>query len=88
MLLIDPNHPAYRPLWARILIVAVCLGWSVVEITTGDPLWAVLSCGAGVYAAYMLLWSYKPQPDAEAAAPAEDDSAGGAEEVEERKTTD
>lgn len=63
MQLIDPNHPAYRPLWARILIVAVCLGWALVEITTGDPFWAVLSGGAGIYAAYMLFWNYKPQPE-------------------------
>ncbi|WP_028748513.1 hypothetical protein [Rhizobium mesoamericanum] len=61
MQLIDPQHPAYRPLWARILIVAVCLGWALVEIITGDPFWAVLSGGAGVYAAYMLFWTYKPQ---------------------------
>jgi hypothetical protein len=63
MQLIDPSHPAYRALWVRILIVAVCFGWAVVEITTGDPFWAVLSAGAGAYAAYMLLWSYKPPED-------------------------
>jgi hypothetical protein len=66
MQLIDPSHPAYRALWVRILIVAVCFGWTVVEVTKGDPFWAVLSAGAGVYAAYMLLWSYKPPEPAEA----------------------
>ena len=73
MQLIDPNHPAYRPLWARILIVAVCLGWALVEITTGDPFWAVLSGGAGIYAAYMLFWNYKPQSEtADPTPPSED----------------
>lgn len=67
MQLIDPNHPAYRPLWARILIVAVCFGWALVEIISGDPFWAVLAGGAGVYAAYMLFWSYKPQSETEPA---------------------
>ncbi|KRB50726.1 hypothetical protein ASE04_12410 [Rhizobium sp. Root708] len=75
MQLIDPQHPAYRPLWARILIVAVCLGWAVVEIVTGDPFWAVLAGGAGVYAAYMLLWSYKPPAETPDAPPQESPAA-------------
>ncbi|WP_454850454.1 hypothetical protein [Rhizobium binxianense] len=66
MQLIDPNHPAYRRLWVRILIVAVCLGWAVLEFTTGDPFWGVLAGGAGVYAAYVLLWNFRPEPPAEA----------------------
>jgi hypothetical protein len=75
MQLIDPSHPAYRALWVRLLIVAVCFGWAVVEITTGDPFWAVLSGGAGVYAAYMLLWAYKPPEPAEETAPVEKGAA-------------
>ncbi|WP_431320068.1 hypothetical protein [Rhizobium sp. YTU87027] len=73
MQLIDPQHPAYRPLWVRILIVAVCFGWALVEITTGDPFWAVLSGGAGVYAAYMLFWTYKPQSAESSTPPLSDD---------------
>jgi hypothetical protein len=65
MQLIDPNHPAYRPLWGRILIVAVCFGWAAVELVTGDPFWAVLSGGAGAYAAYVLFWTFNPKPPAE-----------------------
>lgn len=66
MQLIDPNHPAYRQLWVRVLIVVVCLGWAVVEFTTGDPLWGMLAGGAGVYSAYVLLFRFNPQPPAEA----------------------
>jgi len=84
MQLIDPQHPAYRPLWARILIVAVCFGWALVEITTGDPFWAVLSGGAGVYAAYMLFWTYKPQ-SAETPPPSSSDSE---EDKEDKKGVD
>jgi hypothetical protein len=47
MQLIDPNHPVYRPLWVRILIVAVCFSWALMETTRGDPFWAVLAAGAG-----------------------------------------
>ncbi|MBB3966842.1 MULTISPECIES: hypothetical protein [Rhizobium] len=68
MQLIDPSHPAYRALWVRVLIVVVCLSWTGIEAIWGDPFWAVLAAGAGVYAAYMLLWRYKaPDPAAEKA---------------------
>jgi hypothetical protein len=87
MQLIDPQHPAYRPLWARILIVAVCFGWALVEIITGDPFWAVLSGGAGVYAAYMLFWTYKPQ-SAETAPPPSSDGEEDQEDTEEKKDVD
>ncbi|PDT02080.1 hypothetical protein CO666_22395 [Rhizobium chutanense] len=63
MQLIDPNHPAYRRLWVRIAIVAVCFGWAGVELITGDPFWAVLAGGAGAYSFYMLFWTFKPQPE-------------------------
>lgn len=66
MQLIDPNHPAYRHLWVRLAIVAVCFGWAAVEFITGDPFWGVLSGGAGAYAFYMLFWTFNPQPPAEA----------------------
>ena len=30
---IDTDHPMLRPLWVRILLVAICLGWAVFEFT-------------------------------------------------------
>jgi hypothetical protein len=60
MQLIDPNHPTYRPLWVRLLIVGASLGWAIVEFTTGDPFWGVLSGGVGAYAFYMLFWTFNP----------------------------
>ncbi|MDR7144174.1 hypothetical protein J2X43_002379 [Rhizobium sp. BE258] len=65
MQLIDPTHPAYRNVRVRALIVAVCLGWAGVEFFGGDPFWGVLSGAAGIYAFYMLFWTFKPQPPAE-----------------------
>lgn len=66
MQLIDPSHPAYRNAWVRGLIVAVCLGWATLEFFGGDPFWGVLSGAAGIYAFYMLFWTFKPQPPVEA----------------------
>ena len=60
MKLIDPAHPIYRPLWVRLLIVGVCLGWAVFELIGGAPFWAVLFGALGVYAAWVLLLTWKP----------------------------
>jgi hypothetical protein len=61
MQLIDPNHSFYRPLWIRLAIVAVCFGWAIVEVTTGEPFWAILVGALGVYSAYKLLLTFTPQ---------------------------
>jgi hypothetical protein len=66
MQLIDPTHRFYRPLYIRVIIVAVCLSWAIVEATTGEPFWAVLVGAVGVYSAWMLLLNYKPPLDEEA----------------------
>jgi hypothetical protein len=62
MQLIDPNHSFYRPLWVRIAIVAVCLGWAIVEVSTGEPFWAIIVGALGIYSAYKLLLTFSPQP--------------------------
>lgn len=63
MKLLDPAHPFFRPLWRRIAIVALCLGWALVETLGGSPFWAVLFGAAGVYAAWELLIRFEPSGD-------------------------
>ena len=80
MQMIDPSHPIYRPLWVRVLLVAICLGWAILEAVTGTPFWALIVGALGVYAAWMLLLNFKPQKPQEAApaeASGEDGSDGG-----------
>ena len=62
MQLIDPDHPFYRPLWIRLVIVALCLGWAIVEASTKEPFWAIIVGALGIYAAYKLLLTFSPQP--------------------------
>lgn len=57
----DFSHPFYRPLWRRILIVAVCLGWALVEMTSGSPGFALLFGAAGGYAGWRLLIAWPPK---------------------------
>ncbi|KAA0700618.1 hypothetical protein DTW90_02925 [Neorhizobium sp. P12A] len=88
MQLIDPNHPFYKSLWRRILIVAVCLGWAVIEASTREPFWAVLVGAVGIYAAWMLLLNFDPKPPESASEPAvaddEDDDGENAGNSEKR----
>ncbi len=53
----------YRPLWIRITIVAVCLGWAGFEFSLGNSPWAVGFAGIGVYAAYRFFITFNPPPD-------------------------
>ena len=48
-MLVDPHHPFFRPLWARILSVALPLGWALFEASTGAIFWAILFGAAGIY---------------------------------------
>lgn len=59
MILIDPEHPFYKPLWVRIAIVAVCIVWAAFEFALGAPFWGVLFGGAGVYAGYVFFMHHR-----------------------------
>lgn len=86
MQLIDPSHPIYKPLWVRILIVAVCFGWAAVETLGSQPFWAMLSGALGAYSAWMLLLNFKPQPpEATSAAAAQDEPAEDDEPADDKK---
>ena len=49
---LDTSHPMFRPLWVRILIVAICLGWAVFEFTSGSSAWGAAFLARGAYAAW------------------------------------
>ncbi len=48
-MLVDPNHPFFRPLWVRVLCVALALAWAAFEASTGAVFWAILFGAAGIY---------------------------------------
>ena len=52
--LLSTDHPALRPLWVRILVVAVAVAglWGVFEFFTGAPFWGVLFFGLAGYASW------------------------------------
>lgn len=60
--LFDLDHPFFRPLWIRVLIVLACLGWAAFEMATGNPFWAILFGAMGLYAAYGFFVAFNPRP--------------------------
>ncbi|NNU80851.1 DUF3329 domain-containing protein [Halovulum dunhuangense] len=60
MKFLDPGNPFYRPLWRRVVIVAVCLGWAAVEFSRGANAWGALFLAAGLFAAWSLLIAWRP----------------------------
>lgn len=51
----DLDQPFFLPLWRRVAVVALCLGWAVIEVAGGAPFWAVLFAAAGLYSGWALL---------------------------------
>ena len=56
----DLSHPWLRPLWVRIGVTAVCLGWGIFEFFTGEVFWSVLFTAAAAWCAYSFFYA----PDA------------------------
>ena len=59
----DLDHPFFRPLWLRILVVAASLGWAVVELRGGAFFWAALFAAVGVYAAWRFFVTFEPRDE-------------------------
>jgi hypothetical protein len=60
MKLTDTGHPFYKPLWRRLLIVAVVAIWASYEIFgSKEPLWISLALGMFAYAAWAFLIGWK-----------------------------
>jgi hypothetical protein len=59
--LIDPDHAFYRPLWIRLLVVAVCASWTAVEFTMGSETWGFILLAITAYTSATLLVFYKPK---------------------------
>lgn len=59
----DVSHPMFRPLWVRIVVVAVCLGWAAVELSSNSVFWAILFGSAGAYLAYAFFIAFDTPPD-------------------------
>jgi hypothetical protein len=60
---LDTDHPMFRPLWVRVLIVGLCVGWAVLEFVTGSAFWGVLFLALGGYSAWGFFVDFPPPQD-------------------------
>jgi hypothetical protein len=51
----------FRPLWRRLAVVVVALGWAVMEFVTGAPSWAMIFGALGLYAAHQFFIAFDPK---------------------------
>ncbi len=58
---LDLEHPFFLPAWRRAAVVALCLGWALVELSAGQFFWAILFGAAGAYAAYGFFVAWDPE---------------------------
>ncbi|MEH6719091.1 MAG: DUF3329 domain-containing protein [Aurantimonas endophytica] len=78
----EAQHPFYRPLWVRIAITAVVIGWSALEWANGETIWGALTAGIAGWAIWMFFITYDPdapraaEGDATRAPEAGDDGPG------------
>ncbi|MCC7321649.1 MAG: hypothetical protein IT542_11815 [Rubellimicrobium sp.] len=63
MKLLDVQHPFFVPLWRRVAVVALCLGWALVEFLQGSAFWGMLFGAVGVYCIHQFFVAFDPPQD-------------------------
>lgn len=58
--LLDLRHPFFRPLWRRVLVAVLLVGWTIFEVFGGSMLWAVLFGALAVYTIREFFLVYDP----------------------------
>jgi hypothetical protein len=62
IVLIEPGHPFYKPLWRRITIVAVCALWLIFEVfVSKSSFWIMIAGALLVYTGWTLLFAWKDE---------------------------
>ena len=66
----EQQHPFYKPLWRRIVIIAVIAFWLGFELYMGSGgLWIALAGGMLVYAVYIFFITWPKDAPGDDAAP-------------------
>ena len=55
------DDPRFRPLWLRLTLCAVAIGWGLVELASGSPGFALLFLALGLYAAWRFFVTFHPE---------------------------
>jgi len=59
----DVQSEKLRPLWIRVLLVAICAGWAIFELLVSQSIvWAVLAAGIAAYLFHQFFVAFDPPP--------------------------
>ncbi len=57
----DANHPWFRPLWVRVLLVAIAAGWGLFEYHSGSEVWAIVFGAIAAFGVWSFFIAYDPE---------------------------
>ncbi|MGB1033782.1 MAG: hypothetical protein ACPG7W_00990 [Paracoccaceae bacterium] len=57
----DVRHPMFRPVWVRVLVCAVVLGWAAWEFRAGAAFFGVIAGLSGAYLVHQFFWVFDPK---------------------------
>jgi hypothetical protein len=67
---LDTDHPFFKPLWIRVLIVLLTGGWAIFEFLGGSPFWGVIFLGFCALSVWGFFVDFNPRDTAEPVKPA------------------
>ncbi|WP_127143838.1 hypothetical protein [Pelagibacterium montanilacus] len=80
----DADHPWFRPLWVRAIVVAICVGIALWDLSAGNYGWAMVFGGMAGYAVYIFFIKW----DGDETAQAEPDGAASEDGIEDDEPAD
>jgi len=55
------QSPIFVPIWRRVALVAFTGLWAVLELSLGQPLWALVFGGVALYLAHQFFIAFDPK---------------------------
>ncbi|KUF09327.1 hypothetical protein [Pseudoponticoccus marisrubri] len=55
----------FKPLWRRVAVVALCIGWALLEVLHGNLFWAMIFGAIGLYCCHQFFIAFDPPEDDE-----------------------
>ena len=71
---LDLQVDFFLPVWRRIAVVVVCIGWAFFEFATGAIAWGVIFGGIGLYAIWQFFLNGWPANSTPPSAPDHEES--------------